>query len=60
MWTRVGVEPRSCDQGYRKNQAFALTALLPTWSGSNYLKNFSVLTETLLFQSKILLLYPKN
>ena len=28
--TRVRVEPRSCDQGRRKNDAFALSATLPT------------------------------
>ena len=28
--TRVRVEPRSCDQGCRKNEAFTLLATLPT------------------------------
>ena len=28
--TRVQVEPRSCDRGHRKNDAFTLSATLPT------------------------------
>ena len=28
--TRVGVEPRLCDQSHRKNDAFKLSATVPT------------------------------
>ena len=39
--TRVSIEPRSCNQGYRKRDAFTLLATQPTIIGLYYL-NFSL------------------